>query len=132
MHIRARTDDNHAEIILLWPDKVLSPNARAHWAVKAKAIKLARIAGAVYTRKAGYTGASFAGYEGKLHLWIDFYAKTRNYPDTDNCLSSIKAYLDGIADCLAINDRRFVVHPFVKDETIKGGLVRIRITKGPE
>ena len=80
----------------------------------------------------GYNVNTFKGYDGKLHLWIDYYAKTRNYPDADNCLSASKAYLDGIADALGVNDRRFVHHPFVKDETFKGGKVVIRITKGPE
>lgn len=120
------------EIILPWPDRVLSPNARAHWATKAKAAKLARKDGYYRAIMAGYTKASFAWYDGKLHLFIDFYAKTKNYPDADNCLSSAKAYLDGISDAIGVNDRRFVHHPFVKDETFKDGKVVIRITKGAD
>jgi len=119
-------------IVLPWPDKALSPNSRVHWAQKAKAVKNARGFGRLAAMGAKYNAQTFAGYEGKLHLWIDYYAKTRNYPDADNCLSASKAYLDGIADALGINDRRFVHHPFVKDETLKGGKVVIRITKGPE
>jgi len=120
------------EIVLPWPDRVLSPNARIHWATRAKAAKLARKDGYYRAMLSGYTKASFAGYDGKLHLWIDFFAKTKNYPDADNCLSSVKAYLDGIADALGVNDRRFVHHPWVKDETHKGGKVCIRITMGPD
>lgn len=120
------------EIILPWPNKCLSPNARTHWAQKAKAAKAARKDGHFATLAAGYGMTTFDGYDGKLHLWIDYYAKTRNYPDADNCLSSSKAYFDGIADALCLNDRRFVHHPFVKDETFKGGKVIIRITKGAE
>lgn len=116
-------------IELPWPDKALSPNSRTHWATKAKAVKLARKEGYYRAMIAGYTKASFAGYDGLFHLWIDYYAKTRNYPDADNCLSASKAYLDGIADVLGVNDRRFVYHPFVKDETHKGGKIVIRITK---
>lgn len=119
-------------IILPWPDKALSPNSRTHWATKAKAVKSARHRARIMVLGAGIGVDTFAGYDGKLHLWIDYYAKTRNYPDADNCLSASKAYLDGIADALGINDRRFVHHPFVKDETFKGGKVVIRITKGPE
>lgn len=118
-------------IILPWPDKALSPNSRTHWAQKAKAAKAARQLGRLATLLSIYGNNQFEGYEGKLHLWIDYYAKTRNYPDADNCLSASKAYLDGIADALEVNDRRFIHHPYVKDETFKGGKVVIRITKGP-
>ncbi len=116
-------------IQLPWPDKALSPNSRTHWAQKAKAAKKSRGEGIIAAQAAGYNMNTFAGYGGKLHLWIDYYAKTRNYPDADNCLSASKAYLDGIADALGVNDRRFVHHPYVKDETVKGGKVVIRITK---
>lgn len=116
-------------IILQWPDRVLHPNARPHWATKAKAAKLARKDGYYRAMLAGYSKASVANYDGMLHLWIDFYAKTRNYPDADGCLSSLKPHIDGIADALCINDRRFVFHPYVKDETVKGGKVTIKITK---
>lgn len=119
-------------IVLPWPDKVLSPNSRVHWAQKAKAVKSARRSGYMAALHAGYGLDTFSGYEGKLHLWIDYYAKTRNYPDADNCLSASKAYIDGIADALGINDRRLIHHPWVKDDIFKGGKVVIRITKGPE
>ena len=122
----------HFEIILPWPDKSLSPNARVHWSVKAAHVKSARAWGHQAALAAGYSKETFAEYAGRIHVWIDYYAKTRNYPDTDNCLSASKAYLDGIADALGINDKRFVPHPFVKDETVKGGMVKIRLTRGPE
>jgi hypothetical protein len=118
-------------IILPWPDKALSPNSRVHWGQKAKAVKDARKFAWFAAKAVGIGINTFAGYDGKLHLWIDYYAKTRNYPDADNCLSASKAYLDGIADALGVNDRRFVYHPFVKDETHKGGKVVIRITNEP-
>jgi len=117
-------------IKLPWPDKALSPNGRSHWSTKAKAAKRARSDAFHLAREAGYDTRTFADYGGTLHLWIDYYAKTRNYPDADNCLSASKAYLDGIADALGVNDRRFVPHPFVKAET--GGKVVIRITKDAE
>lgn len=117
-------------IVLPWPDKVLNPNARAHWATKARAVKAARKYGHCVTLAAGMDANTFKEYDGKVHLWIDYYAKTRNYPDADNCLSASKAYFDGIADALGINDRRFVYHPYVKDETAKGGKVVIRFTTG--
>lgn len=119
-------------IILPWFDKSLSPNSRTHWANKAAAVKVARSWACRAATVAGYDQRTFAGYDGRIHVWIDFYAKTRNYPDHDNALSACKAYLDGIADALGVNDKRFVPHPFVKDETIKGGKIVIRLTKGAE
>jgi Holliday junction resolvase RusA-like endonuclease len=119
-------------IELPYPDKVLSPNSRCHWSTKAKAAKKARRNGALAAFVAGFNALTFANYEHRLHFWIDIYAKTKNYPDADNMLSSLKSALDGIADALELNDRRFVPHPFVRDETHKGGKVVIRITKGPE
>ena len=117
-------------ITLSWPDKALSPNGRSHWAAKAKAAKRARSDAFHLAREAGFDTSTFADYGGKLHLWIDCYAKTRNYPDADNVLASLKNSLDGIADALGVNDSRFQPHPFVKVET--GGKVVIRITKGAE
>jgi crossover junction endodeoxyribonuclease RusA len=117
-------------IELPYPDKVLSPNSRCHWAKKASAAKNARAIAFYIAKNADKT--EFAGYEKRLHLWIDIYPKTKNYPDADNMLSSLKSALDGIADALELNDRRFIPHPFVKDETHKGGRVAIRITKGAD
>lgn len=119
-------------ITLPFPDKSLSPNSRAHWAVKASHVKEARRYALMMARAAGYDSNMFKGYDGRIHVWIDYYAKTKNYPDHDNCLSASKAYLDGIADALGINDKRFVPHPFVKDETVKGGRVDIRLTRGAD
>lgn len=119
-------------IELPYPAKELSPNSRCHWSQKARAAKKARNYAFSIALAAGLNKSTFADYEGKLHLWIDYYAKTKNYPDADNCLSASKAFIDGIADALGINDRRFVHHPLVKDETRKGGKVIIRITKGAD
>lgn len=119
-------------IILPWFNAVLSPSARVHWSLKAAAAKGARSYACRVATVAGYDRHTFAGYDGRIHVWIDFYAKTKNYPDHDNCLSACKAYLDGIADALGVNDKRFVPHPFVKTETVKGGRIEIRLTRGSE
>lgn len=119
-------------ITLPWPNKILSPNSRVHWTKKSQAVKKARMDGYNAALAAGYRKSSFADYEGRIHVWIDYYAKTKNYPDADNCLSSSKANIDGIADAIGVNDKRFVPHPCVRDETIKGGKVVIRLTKVPK
>ena len=117
------------KIILSWPDKSLSPNARSHWAKKAKAAKLALADGYYLAQSSGWNRQSFAEYSGKIHVYSTFYAKTRNFPDADNMLASIKNHLDGIAKALGVNDARFVHHPHVSDLVMKNGVVEIILTQ---
>lgn len=118
------------ELVLPWPDRALHPNARSHWAAKAKATKAARTHAHLLAAACGWGKATLP--EGRLHLWWDFYPPDRRRRDDDGLLSSMKAARDGIADALRIDDNRFVSHPFVKDETRKGGVVVVRITGGPD
>jgi len=117
------------ELVLPWPDRALHPNSRGHWSKRAKAAKAARQAAFVLAREAGWREREWP--EGRLHIWIDGYAPDRRRRDADGLLSSLKASLDGIAESIGVDDRRFVPHPYVKDETRKPGEVRIRITSGP-
>ena len=118
-------------IVLPWPNATLSPNAKPHWAVKMKAVKQARKDGFNCAKEAyGICSLPFLGYEGKLHLWVDFYPPTKRDYDDDNLLGRIKGNRDGIADFLLINDSRFISHPMIRDK-VKGGCVKITITKGP-
>lgn len=119
------------ELVLPWPSKDLSPNARVHWRDRSKATKAARQTAVVLAFEAGWRDAWLP--EGRLHLWINFYqAPRRVLPDDDNLLLRFKAYRDGIAQVLGIDDKRFISHPFVSDERRPGGQVVVRITGGPE
>ena len=68
----------------------------------------------------------------KLHIFIDFYKPDKRFRDEDNIPASCKFLFDGVADALGVNDNRFVIHPFVRDEIINGGKVVITITAHPE
>jgi len=125
-----RAAEPKPELVLPWPSRKLHPNARVHWAAKAQATKAVRHTADVLTLDAGWQRIDFG--DGRLHLWIDFYPPDKRCRDDDGLLSSFKAYRDGIADALGIDDRRFVSHPWIKDEVVKGGEVRIRITRSPE
>lgn len=115
------------ELVLPWPSKDLSPNARVHYRVKAAATKLARHTAVVLAHEAGWKGLQLP--PGRLHLWIDCYqAPGKKLPDDDNMIGRCKAYRDGIAQVLGIDDRRFKSHPDVKDERRPGGQVVMRIT----
>jgi hypothetical protein len=118
------------ELVLPWPSKDLSPNARVHYRVKAAATKAARQTAVVLAFEAGWRDAWLP--EGRLHLWIDCYqAPGKKVPDDDNMIGRCKAYRDGIAQVLGIDDKRFISHPFVSDERRPGGQVVMRITGGP-
>jgi len=118
------------ELVLPWPSRDLHPNARVHWARKAKATKSARQDAHFAALHCGWMDLRFPE-EVRLHLWIDFYPPDRRRRDDDGLLASMKAARDGIADALNVDDRRFVSHPWIKDEVRKPGQVRIRVTASP-
>lgn len=98
-------------IVLPWPDKRLSPNARLHWAARSAVRKKAREDGcyAVYASLGSglrETRARFAG-DGPIALTVTFYPPDRRHRDDDNMVGSFKSWRDGIADALGVNDRRF-------------------------
>lgn len=114
-------------VTLPWPPKDLSPNSRIHWSRRSKAAKAYRRACHVLTLEAGIRGVDWTG---DIHLWIDFYPPDRRHRDDDNMIAAFKAGRDGMADAMGLDDKRFRIHPYVKDEI--GGMVKIRITPGPE
>jgi crossover junction endodeoxyribonuclease RusA len=116
-----------AGVTLPWPPKELSPNARSHWATKSKAAKAYRHACWTLAKAAGIIAPETPG---RLHLWIDFYPPDRRHRDDDNMIAAFKSGRDGLADALGVNDRRFVCHPYVKDQI--GGMIKVRITAGPQ
>ena len=118
------------ELVLPWPSRDLHPNSRVHWGQRAKAAKVAKANAHLLALAANWHRRALP--EGALHVWIDGYPTDRRRRDADGLLSSLKPTLDGIANAMGIDDRRFVPHPWVKDEVRKGGEVRIRITGGPE
>jgi hypothetical protein len=89
-------------ITLPLPDRRLSPNARVHWAVKARLVKAHRI-------RAKLAALSIAGYTPaweKASLHSEWRFPTARFWDADNCIASLKSYIDGIADAgLVANDR---------------------------
>ena len=108
-------------IVFPWPPKDLSPNARVYWARKAKAAKSYRRTCFYLAKEAKVTAPD----EGPINLVIEFVPPSRRSYDADNCVAQIKAGLDGLAEAMKINDRRFVLHPVVADGI--GGMVKVRI-----
>lgn len=90
-------------VTLPWPPKNLSPNARVHHMVLAKAKKAYKEACMWQAKADGIKPMT----RDALHLTITFVPPDRRHRDLDNMLSSIKAGLDGLRDVLGVDDSRW-------------------------
>lgn len=114
-----------AELELPWPPRQLSPNARGHWAVTAKAKKAYRARCAAIGRQAG-VGVLLTGRE-RLAVHLAFFPPDRRPRDWDNLLASMKAGLDGLADAMEIDDSRWRLSFEVEGQVVKGGVVLVTL-----
>lgn len=100
------------EIELPYPHKSLWPNGRAHWGTKATQTKKHRKwahDATIETKQRDYKRIPF---DQPIEVFITVHPKPRGVaPDDDNCISAAKAYLDGIADAIAMNDNMFRIQP---------------------
>lgn len=116
-------------ITLPWPDSKLSPNGRAHRkrvaSVKAKARKDAAYLTFDAMQKHLATKSHFQG-EARLPFRVTFYPPDKRHRDDDNMIGSFKAYRDGIADALGVNDRQFRPE-YVFADPVKPGRVEVEI-----
>ena len=95
-------------IVLPVPARKLSPNGRTHWRRKAVLTKSARNRARLVTLQAlgehyharGLPVPAFAGYS------LAHFFPTAQPRDDDNADAACKAYRDGIADALGIDDRQ--------------------------
>ena len=113
-------------IVLPFPAKILWPNGRTlSHRFKAAAFKKARDEAAWAAKAAGVcVGDSPI----PVHLIVKPKAKGPA-PDADNCVSACKAYLDGIASAIGINDRHFAA-PTVEIAGERTGQFIIHIGEG--
>lgn len=105
-------------ITLPWPPKELSPNARCHWATKARAFKAYRL-----DCWACFTGFRVA-LRGRNSFGVTFHPPSRRRGDIDNMFASIKAAIDALAQITGIDDSAFSF-TIAKGEPRKGGAVVI-------
>lgn len=112
-------------VVLPWPSPKLSPNARVHWAELAKAKAAYRRACFVLCREAGFEKEVFHAAQ-DLRLSLSFVPPTRAGRDLDNCLASMKAGIDGLADALGVDDRRFVIELRLEKGQL-GGFVDVTV-----
>lgn len=113
------------EVKLPWPPKKLSPNARVHWASKAKAAKSYRHECWALCKLAGIPKMPDAA----LNVWFDFFPPDLRKRDDDNIIASFKSGRDGLADAIGVDDNRFIAHHFVSIPILaeKKGFVEVTI-----
>lgn len=114
-------------LLLPWPPSALSPNARpTHWASLARAKKSYRHACAWTARS---QGASLL-LANRLAVHLRFVPPDRRGRDLDNCIASMKAGLDGLADVIGVDDSRWTLTAELAGGAI-GGFVKVEVTTCP-
>lgn len=111
------------QVLLPWPPKVLSPNARAHWRAKSKAAKDYRYRCFLEAKLAKLRAPA-----GRVLLMLEFMPPNRQRRDDDNLVAAFKSGRDGLADALGIDDSRFVTLVQLSDEIWPGGAVRVTLS----
>ena len=112
-------------LTLPWPQRVLNPNSRGHWAVKAKSAKAYRYECFVLASVAKLK----VDWEGPIDVYLTFRPPSKRKYDLDNALASLKSGLDGLADALKVNDSRFRIKP-VMGTPKPPGAVWVAIARG--
>ena len=112
-------------IVLPWATK-LTANARRsqHWRTTQKATKADKNLAWGLALQSGYRHMRTTT---PLSVKITFEPWPGTYPDEDNCLSMVKAYLDGIALALGVDDRLFRLEPPTFSPQRRPGRVIIQV-----
>ena len=117
-------------VVLPWPDKRLSPNARLHWSDKLWPKQSARNDAKIATMAAeGFKETRKAFVSDTLcqiAFKVTFYPPDKRHRDDDNMIGSIKSARDGVAQALNVNDRRFR-SSYTVAEPCKPGRVEIEL-----
>lgn len=101
-----------------WPTPALNPNKRCHWAIKAKQVKEYRAACNWLTRQQDGHRRSYGA--GDILVSITFHPPDRRNRDRDNMISAFKSGQDGIAECMGVDDSRFIPTYRVGDPVKRG------------
>ncbi len=92
------------------PHKATHPNARSHWAAKAKHAKKQREDAYIAAQVAVVGRMSYPKFKSASTSAV-FYFRTKHSRDIDNLTAWLKATYDGLADARIVdNDKCFVEH----------------------
>ncbi len=111
---------------LPWPARDLHPNARVHWARKAKATKQARSDASWLALSSGARTHDFSS-AANLSVTLVFVPPDNRARDTDGMISSVKAYCDGISDVVGVDDSKWILG-IRREKPRKPGFVRVEIS----
>ena len=115
---------NGIKIMLSWPDKILNPNVKVHWAVKKDAKQAARDEGYILAKSTGMELDPGKRYR----MDLVFCPPDRRTHDLDNLVSSEKWSIDGICKAMGINDR--MIKPIPDwGQVVSGGKVEVSIVE---
>ena len=91
---------------LPFPDATMFPNRKngRFWAATNKIKELQRNEAYWLTKKAGVFDVPM---DGNIPLSLLFLTPDKRHRDTDNMLAAAKHILDGMAEALGVNDKRF-------------------------
>lgn len=109
-------------IQLPFPAKVLWPNGRGHRMAKHREFQKHKA-----WAHAAALSAKLPRPVGKVEWSVTFYPKTSHAIDDDNARASLKAYQDGIALALGVDDKSFAAPVLHFGEPIKGGAIVVRV-----
>ncbi|PAQ03707.1 endonuclease [Mesorhizobium mediterraneum] len=112
-------------IDLPWPSPDLFPNARVHWARKAKAVKKAR-ADAEWCARADGIRPNDPDIPQALKVTAVFSPPDNRVRDEDNMLAACKAYFDGISKLIGVDDSKWSIS-IRREVATRGGSVRIEL-----
>lgn len=114
------------EVILHWPTSRLSPNARVHWSIKARAVKNHRKICWAMTKEQVFP---IPQMDGPLLLEYIFNPPNNRPFDKDNLIGRMKSGIDGVCDALKIDDNQFKTVVARTGDVEKFGNVVVRIWK---
>lgn len=108
------------QVTLPWPHKELSPNARVHWAKKARITK-------AYRELCFYMAKDKKLKPGHI-MKMTFHPPDNRRRDDDNMIASFKAGRDGVADAVGVDDAQFKLQ-FERGYVKTGGAVVVEIVE---
>jgi crossover junction endodeoxyribonuclease RusA len=112
------------QIELPWPHKILWPNGRT----RSYYFRNAEFQKHKAWAWAAAKEAKLVAPDGRIPILFTFCPKpTGQAPDKDNALASAKAYADGIAKAMGVDDRLFDPDVAIGE---RGGIVRVSIGGG--
>jgi len=114
---------------LPWPDRALSPNSRIDRRSSTKIRQAARDAG-FYAAKEAMQKAGRSVYvpsTARIAISYTFHAANMRRYDLDNSLSRCKAYSDGIALAIGVDDSRWDAVTLRRGKPVDGGCVVVEI-----